>query len=152
MLHDLSFRSFQYSDTEACLELFEQNCPDYFAENEREEFVAYLNHQNKSQEYWLCEQKSSTLGAFGLHLDEYRHVARINWIIVSKYHHKAGIGKIMMREVISRTRSYPKVQIIHISASQHSAPFFAHFGAVEKSFHENGWGPAMHRIEMEMLP
>lgn len=52
-----------------------------------------------------------------------------------------------MQETMARSKEF---RIIFISASQHSAPFFARFGAVQKSFLENGWGPGMHRIEMEI--
>ncbi len=40
---------------------------------------------------------------------------------------------------------------IHISASPKSAPFFAKFGAVEVSTIQDGWGPAMHRVEMQLV-
>jgi predicted GNAT family N-acyltransferase len=148
MLHTLSPRPFQPSDTEACLALFDQNCPDFFARNERAEFVEYLRYQG--QEYWLYEHQGQVISAFGVHLEEKEHTARINWIMAAKNHHNSGIGKTMMREAILRAKGNCNLRLIHISASQHSAPFFARFGAVQKSVHENGWGPGMHRIEMEL--
>ena len=41
-------------------------------------------------------------------------------------------------------------QVIDIAASHLSAPFFARFGANEVSFTREGWGPAMHRVDMEL--
>jgi N-acetylglutamate synthase-like GNAT family acetyltransferase len=148
VLHTPSPRPFQSSDTEACLALFDQNCPDFFAPNERAEFAEYLQHQG--QEYWLYEHEGQVISAFGMHLDETEHSAHINWIMAAKNHHHSGIGKTMMREAILRAENYPTLRIIHISASQHSAPFFACFDAVQKSIQENGWGPRMHRVEMEL--
>jgi hypothetical protein len=44
------------------------------------------------------------------------------------------------------------VERVRISASQVSAPFFARCGARELSRVRDGWGPGMHRVEMEIDP
>lgn len=143
------FRPFTPSDHEACLALFDQNCPDYFATNERQEFAAYLHLQG--HEYRVYEQRRHIIGAFGLHFFSDGHSARINWIMAARNAHKTGAGKAMMEAAIADTQQHPHIDIIHISASQHSAPFFTRFGAIQKTLLENGWGPGMHRIEMEIV-
>jgi hypothetical protein len=39
---------------------------------------------------------------------------------------------------------------IRIAASHRSAPFFARFGAETVRETPDGWGPGMHRIDMEL--
>jgi hypothetical protein len=41
-------------------------------------------------------------------------------------------------------------RIVRISASHKSAPFFERFGAEPTSVTEDGWGPGMHRVQMEL--
>jgi predicted GNAT family N-acyltransferase len=130
------------------LALFEQNCPHFFAPNERAEFAAYL--QQQGHEYLVYELAGQIISAFGLHLEAAAHTARINWMMAAKNQHNSGIGRMMMREAVLRTASDPTLRVIHISASQHSAPFFTRFGAWQMSVHPHGWGPEMHRIEMEL--
>lgn len=138
-------RPFHPSDETACIALFDQNCPDYFVLNERVEYKEYLKAQG--EEYLLYEKDGHIIGAFGLHINAGDTSTRINWIITAKDYRRSGLGSIMMQEAINRSR---KARVIHISASQHSAPFFARFGAIKKNTLENGWGPGMHRIEMEI--
>ncbi|HEU5046302.1 MAG TPA: GNAT family N-acetyltransferase [Rickettsiales bacterium] len=150
MMRNVSdFRPFQPFDNEACLALFDQNCPDYFAPNERREFAQYLYVQG--HEYRVYEHRGKIGAAFGLHVYSDGHSARINWIMAARNSHKAGIGTVMMHTAIANAKRHPHVKLIHISASQHSASFFTRFGAAQKTIIENGWGPGMHRIEMEIV-
>jgi hypothetical protein len=45
-----------------------------------------------------------------------------------------------------------RIPRLHIAASHKSAPFFAKFGAQELTTIVNGWGPAMHRVDMLLVP
>ena len=38
----MQFRAYQPADREACLALFDENCPAFFAPNEREDYEAFL--------------------------------------------------------------------------------------------------------------
>ncbi|MCS5593886.1 MAG: hypothetical protein NZ730_05005 [Porticoccaceae bacterium] len=42
------------------------------------------------------------------------------------------------------------VSLVTIATSHKSALFFAKCGAVEINFTDNGWGPGMHRVDMEL--
>ena len=39
----LTFKNFDTSYREDCLKLFDRNCPEYFAENERQDYVDFLD-------------------------------------------------------------------------------------------------------------
>ena len=38
-----------------------------------------------------------------------------------------------------------------VSTSQHADQFFARFGAVTLRSQNDGWGPGMHRVDMEII-
>lgn len=40
----LTFLPFNNDDTESCLTLFDKNCPAYFAVNERQDYLGFLNN------------------------------------------------------------------------------------------------------------
>lgn len=129
--------------------MFDENCPQYFAPNERKDFLEYLS--DYGSEYIIYEQDRQIKCAFGLNLDTSVKTASIRWIMVTRGSHQQCLGKVMMQHAIERAKTYPEIQAIAISASQHSAPFFAKWGAVTQNTLENGWGPEIHRVGM-LLP
>jgi N-acetylglutamate synthase-like GNAT family acetyltransferase len=129
------------------MELFDQNCPAYFAPNERADFETYL--RDSKAEYSVYVQDKQVIASYGLHICNERFIVHLRWIMVALTHHGKGTGTRMMHEAIENAKTFG-FPTMTISASQHSEPFFARFGAVKQSFQENGFGPGMHRIEMQL--
>ena len=127
----------------ACMALFDANCPQFFAPNERDEYQCFLKSQPVG--YQVCLLNDEVVGAFGLlkHNQDYA----INWIMLSPKTQGSGVGKQVMKHVIA-TAIAQGIENISIAASHLSAPFFARFGAVAVNEIEHGWGQGMHRIDM----
>jgi hypothetical protein len=89
------------------------------------------------------------VGAYGLYADGPDRLA-LRWIIVSAAAQQRGLGSMMMSRIVTGLRESEGVTL-RISASHRSAPFFAKFGARELTTIPDGWGPGMHRVEMELL-
>ena len=142
--YHLSTYSSEHYD--ACLALFDANCPEFFAPNERSEYAEFLRRVNG--EYLVCLNGANVLAAFGVVDENIAHRRRLNWIMVSPEHHGVGMGTIIMQQTEQLVRK-ARASIIDISASHKSAAFFARFGAKKIKHIENGWGPKIHRIEME---
>ena len=143
------FRPYAAADVAACLAIFDANCPDYFAPNERAEFAAFL--AGNPVGYELCLLSDTPVGAFGLTAHD--GVGTLNWILIAPSVQGAGVGSAIMRRVLERGR-YLDLNRINIAASHKSRGFFARFGARTLTTQEDGWGPGMHRVDMElpMLP
>ena len=75
--------------------------------------------------------------------------AGINWILFDPAAQGRGLGTALMERLLGRARELG-VGTVEIAASHKSAPFFARFGAVEVERIADGWGPGMHRVEMEV--
>ncbi|MBT8080570.1 MAG: GNAT family N-acetyltransferase [Gammaproteobacteria bacterium] len=138
------FRRYCAGDRAACLALFDANCPQFFAPDERKDFEAYLAAE--AADYRVATQESSVVGAFGVATDN-RNDARLNWIMIDPACQGAGVGARMMHDAVAIAGELDKRRL-HIAASQHSASFFATFGAIEVTRKTDGWGPGMHRIDM----
>jgi GNAT superfamily N-acetyltransferase len=136
------FRCFQATDTERCLAIFDRNCPEFFAPNERADYAAFLARGPGS--YEVCSQGDGIIGAFGL-LTGNAGRARIEWILLDPC--AKGTGAAMMHRAIGRARCAGATQI-DIAASHLSAPFFAKFGARTTRVLPHGWGAGMHRHDM----
>lgn len=141
-----TFRPYEAADREACLALFDQNCPEFFAPNERAEYLAFLAEH--SEGYDVCVAGDEVAGAYGLQPDGSGALA-IRWMLIGSSMQGRGLGSAMMRRALkdARDRGAPRMVM---AASHRSAPFFARFGAVERVTVPHGWGPDMHRVDMDL--
>jgi GNAT superfamily N-acetyltransferase len=138
------FRPWQSAHRSACLAIFDENCPEYFAVNERGDYSTFLD--SRPEHYVVCMVGDRIVGAYGLYPVD-RGGTALHWILISPSAQGLGLGSIMMSRVVDDVRGRSRFPL-HISASHKSAPFFARFGAVEISTVTDGWGPGMHRVEM----
>ena len=130
-----------------CLRLFDENCPQYFAKNEKSEYVGFL--KSNPQGYVVAISEEKVVAAFGLIDTPDARRARLSWIMVSPNSKGSGMGMKMITHAKS-TAIENEVAAIDIAASHLSAPFFQKFGAAELNEVPNGWGPGMQRIDMEL--
>lgn len=145
-MSDITFRPYRNADYSICIAIFDANCPEFFAPNEREEYRDFLDGLREG--YEVCEMDGHVVGAFGLFGTGAR-VKGLNWILLDPSVQGMGIGSRIMERVASVGRR-SGVETVRISASHKSAPFFERFGAKPNAVLEDGWGPGMHRVEMEL--
>ncbi len=143
----LNFINYSDDHREDCLNLFDENCPEFFAENERADYEKFLSESRSG--YWVGISEGIVAAAFGVDVDVKRARARITWIMVSKLSAGKGVGAQMMEQAKENSRD-AGVSAIDIAASHLSAPFFKKFGAKIVRETENGWGRGMHRVDMQV--
>ncbi|GEA58824.1 GNAT family N-acetyltransferase [Vibrio comitans] len=146
MTIDIRFRYYQSNDREDCLKVFDANCPEFFAPNERSDYADFLD--SSPEDYEVCMLGSDVIGAFGLSGNDPLYKS-INWIMISPKAQGLGIGAKFMERAINLANEH-RLSHIKIAASHLSAPFFAKYGALSISEVKDGWGPDMHRIDMEL--
>lgn len=143
---DLRFEPFADRDFDACLALFDRNCPAFFAQCERAAYADFL--RGADARYRVCLADGEVAGAFGVFASE-RGRARLHWILIDPAWQGRRIGRAMMIAAVDIARR-DNAAALDIAASHISAPFFARFGARSIAFAKDGWGPGMHRVDMEL--
>ena len=141
-----SFRRYDVSDRDRMLAIFDANTPAFFAVGERVDFTRYLD--GNAARYEVCEQDGAIVAGFAVAPGTTGR-AHLNWILVDPAAQGGGIGNAMMDAARQRALDQGAA-MLDIAASQHSAPFFLRHGARALGHTDNGWGPDMHRIDMEM--
>jgi len=139
------FEPYRRRHRQACLAIFDENCPRFFAPNEREDYAGFLDREHPDYRIGMVE--GHIVGAFGLCPGQCDGEAHLNWILLSPSVQGRGLGRAIMAEV-ARHAQARRVSRILIAASHLSASFFARFGARELRRTDHGWGPDMHRIDM----
>ena len=143
---DITFRNYKARDKTACLNLFDENCPEYFAPNERTDFEKFLD--SSPQNYQVCLKSDNIVGVFGV-FKKARKQSRLEWILLSHNAQGFGLGTIIMEKVLSLAHEQD-ADVIHIATSHKAYKFFEKKGANILSETKNGWGPDMHRIDMAL--
>lgn len=144
----MTFEDYNEKHLAACLDLFDQNCPQFFADNERQDYEDYLLSNDDAYKVGLVGD--DLVAAFGISTDREKRQGRVTWIMASPNVHGQGIGAKMMGYAIECARA-ENLHTMQIAASHLSASFFAKFGATEIKTIEHGWGPDMHRVDMEIV-
>lgn len=133
-------------DRDACLALFDANCPEFFAPNERADYATFLDSEPAG--YEVCRVGGVVAGAFGV-MGEEVAARSLNWILLSPSSQGLGLGSRLVARAVDLAKSTGAGRL-DIAASHLSAAFFARFGATVVGELENGWGPGMHRVDMEL--
>ncbi|WOJ95885.1 GNAT family N-acetyltransferase [Congregibacter brevis] len=139
-----SFRTYRPDDLACCLALFDENCPEFFAPNERADYEGFLR---ETPSYVVATRNDRVVGAYGVS-GRGRH-SSLNWILLARESQGLGLGSTIMKRAVARAIEL-KTTVLCIAASHKSAPFFTKFSAFEVKTIRDGWGPDMHRIDMEL--
>ena len=142
----VSFRRYDITDRDRMLAIFDANTPAFFAVGERADFDRYLDEN--AARYEVCERDGGIVAGFAI-APGIMGRAHLNWILVDPAAQGGGIGNAMM-DAARQLALDQGAAMLDIAASQHSAPFFLRHGASALGRIGNGWGPDMHRIDMEL--
>ena len=126
--------------------IFDVNCPQYFAANERDDYAGFLATEPSG--YEVCTVGGKLAGAFGLRRGSGDNVS-LTWIMLDPSLQGIGLGSAIMKRVIGSAHAR-RSRFVEIAASHRSAPFFAKFGASVSKNTTDGWGPGMDRVDMQL--
>jgi N-acetylglutamate synthase-like GNAT family acetyltransferase len=141
----MTFRNYQASDKEKCLELFRSNTPKFFAPHEETEFASYLEHPHY---YFVLEQEGQLLGCGGYGISN--HQGYLAWGMVKQSQHSTGLGKRLLLERLNLIAQHQDVTKILLDTSQHTFGFFEKLGFVTQTVTEDGYASGLHRYDMEL--
>lgn len=149
----MGFKPYSQDNMAACLELFDLNCPRFFAREERSDYSYFLQQLPDSRSthnvYLLGWREQRLIACFGVARVSSETCA-LTWIMVHPEYQRQRCGEEMMAQLftLAAAADYRKVVV---STSQHADQFFARFGAITLRSQNDGWGPGMHRVDMEII-
>lgn len=160
----MKIRSFQASDKENCLAIFDSNCPKFFDSSEREMFLNWLNHLSDSNSQYSSPAYSNSEGDYyyvieipdkgviacaGFYILKEEKEARLAWGMVHRDHHQKGYGTLLYQHrqtVIKQTWPNHKMTL---GTSQHTFSFYKKMGMKVLQTLENGYGIGIDRYDMQ---
>ena len=147
MRSDVAAREYEAADLEACLEVFDSNVPTYFTSGERAEFRSFL--QALPGPYLvLTDAEGGIVGCGGYAINRETGSADLCWGMVRRELHGTGLGRLLTRLRIERSREDPHVSEIALHTSQHTAGFYERLGFRILSVTEDAYALGLHRYDM----
>lgn len=125
VLDSISYRlrAYRDEDREACLALFDGNVPKYFAVEERQDFVSFL--EKPPGPYFVMVNEQEEVVACGGYAssEKNRELAVLCWGMVRRDLHRHGVGTRLLEERLRLIAAEPHLSVVMIETSQHSCGF-----------------------------
>ena len=144
--NQLQFKNYSMESFNDCIELFDLNCPEFFASIEKNDYIEFLNQTKEG--YVTIHHDSILVGAYGVHKTSSESASQ-SWTLIHPKYQNQGIGRLIMERVFSYLESN-QLDNLFLSTSQQTEAFFLKFGAIRIDYIENGWDEGLHRIEMKI--
>lgn len=132
---------------QACLVVFKRNIPDFFHENEVEDFIKYLDSFAEGQ-YWVCEKDGQVIGAGGIRV--VGDVGRLVYGFIDPDFHKQGFGRALLNFRLNKLSENPSIKSINIDTTPQSRGFFRHCGFIEVNTIRNGIFGDFDMVDMSL--
>ncbi len=161
----ITIRPYLVTDEQACLQLFESNCPLYFDASELALFANWLKHQGTGATYQsptysnalhdsfyvITEPQLGIVACGGFYIVNHIPEARMAWGMVAASLHNKGYGRALYafrkHEIELK---WPQHQIT-LGTSQHTYQFCEKMGLKVQQIIPQGYGPLLDRIDMVAL-
>lgn len=146
-------RAYLKSDKSACLEAFKSNVPQYFTQEEIQDFEDFLLRLENGREqarFYVLEYHGKTIACGGFGDKNRTGVFSLAWGLVHQEFHKKGLGEKLLLYRLEKIKELkPKFPVI-VDTTQYSAGFFEKYGFQTKKVTENYYAQGMHRHDMEL--
>lgn len=144
----LRFRAWREDDRDAGLALFDSNVPQFFAAQERADFIEFI--EDLPGPYFVALDADGAAvgcGGYAVH-DKKPETAALCWGMIHRAHHGKGWGDALLRHRLDLIAREPVFGSVEIETSQFSRGFFERYGFVQRRTVADGFAPGIDLIEM----
>lgn len=142
-------RPLRPSDRAAALALFDSNVPDFFREEERAGYVAWLDDPGGPAV--ALEREGVVVAAGGVALEDDGVTASLCWGIVRRDLHGSGLGTALLSARLTAAAALPGCGRVRLDTLASTAGFFARAGFRTVRVEPDGHGPGADAWEMELV-
>ena len=132
-----------------CVKIFESNMPKFFATEERQLFIDFLDNDIEGN-YYVVKKDGEIVACGGIFLDKRDNEAGLSWGMVHAGHHKKGIGKIFTEYRIVRLKEVYPDHTWKVDTSQHTAGFYLKRGFKTIEVIPDGFAKGLDKYVMKL--
>lgn len=142
----MNIRKYTQQDQPAVLELFDANCPRYFAPEERNDLENYL--ESELEDYFVVEMEGELVACGGINLQKEQSKGVLSWDMIHPDYQKRGIGKALVMFRIRHLEEVYQVENIGVRTSQFTDRFYAKCGFELKNIVKDYWAEGYDLYDM----
>jgi ribosomal protein S18 acetylase RimI-like enzyme len=156
MTPPVTCRPWRPGDRAACFALFDSNVPDFFHEDERAEFEAFLD--DLPGPYVVLERAGEIVacGGYALRVGDLDgepsaragRIADLCWAMVRRDLHGLGLGRALTERRVTLALEDAAVEELALVTSQHTVGFYERLGFTTVSVEPDGFAPGLDRCTM----
>jgi ribosomal protein S18 acetylase RimI-like enzyme len=143
----LIIREYELLDRERCLQIFESNQPDYFSEQEYQEFVDWLDAPERPT-YSVVELGGDIVACGGLYVSDDEDHVGMAWGMVHRDWQRNGIGRKLTEFRLKQMQELSPHLEQRLATSQLTYGFYEKLGFRTIKVTQNGFGPGIDRYDM----
>lgn len=141
-------RKYVPADKETLVEAFQSNIPIFFALEELNDLLDYLDRFGEPT-YWVMECNEKVVGGFGVESRLSDKSGRINWIFFHANEKGKGLGKQAVAFAIGILKADKNVEKLIVRTSQVAFAFFEKMGYSLTSIEKDYWAKGLDLYLME---
>lgn len=146
-MNEITIQEYDEKDFEHLVQLVQRNIPDYFAQEELEDFKDYL--LNQREDYFVAIENGEIIGCGGINYEKDTLVAKISWDAIHPSHQGKGVGnKILQHRIRFILENHPDCKII-VRTTQWVFPFYEKNGFQLIETQKDYWAPGFDLYKME---
>ncbi len=149
--NNVEIRIYQPDYLNDVLHLFDQLTPHYFAVDEKQDLIHYLQHEIEAYYVILDLESKKIVGAGGYNLIENGAVARLSWDFIATDQQGLGLGTFLTKFRINKLRSISTVKKITVRTSQKAFEFYQSCGFLVKEIQKDYWAKGFDLYYMELI-
>ena len=149
----MEIREYTRKDRLACLRVLDSNIPGFLKPDARDDFTDYLDELGSPGHYFFVLENytKQILACGGVFIFPDTALARFNWDMVARAHHRTGLGRAMIEFRLDWLKTnHQNVKQVILESNSFSSGFFELFGFTIEQTSENHYGKDLHRFDMRL--
>lgn len=143
----ITIREYTPLDRESLIKLLRLNIPKYFAPEEEQDLIDYLDKHIYS--YFVILLHNEIVGAGGFNISEDKTTGILSWDFFHPEHQGAGLGTTFTLYRIKKLKEIKTITKIMVRTSQLAYKFYQKFGFETQEIVKDYWGKDLDLYRME---
>jgi N-acetylglutamate synthase-like GNAT family acetyltransferase len=143
----VEIRRYSENDRRACLDILDENTPEYFVVGDRASLDDFLG--GLPGPYFVAEEEGRVIACGGWAMTS-GDSAVLTWGMVRRALHRRGIGRSMLRFRLDSIKAEGRASVVEVQTVQLVQRFFAREGFSVVNVVPDGFGQGLDRVTMEL--
>lgn len=150
LMNVISIREFEANDKNEVIHLFKLNTPPFFAVEEEEDLIQYLEKERELFYVLLSDQ--TIVGCGGINFTDSHTTGKLSWDIIHPLYQGKSLGSKLLTFRLNKLRSLDGLTKIMVRTSQLAFKFYEKHGFECVEIKQDYWAKGLDMYTMEFNP